>query len=117
MTRPWLKLVKRFAEFFRVEPFGDDCGHGCALGLLQMGFQHIFRPVHRLAGHLVRVRRRDQFCRSIFPDLERQGVVPEHKVFLPSSWRLQSILHRGVLGQDGLPASDPEDVPVECRVV
>ena len=64
-----------------------------------MGFQHIFRPVHRLAGHLFRVRRRDQFRRGLFPYLEGQGVAPYRKVVFPSPGRLQSILHRGVLGK------------------
>ena len=110
-------ISQEIRRVFRVEPFGDDCGHGCALGLLQMGFQHVFRPVHHLPGYLVRVRGRDQFRCGIFLYLERQGVMSEQKVVLPTSWRLQSFLHRSVYGQDGFPASDPEDVPLECRVV
>ncbi len=112
-----VRFSQEICGVFRVEPSGDDCGHGCAVGVLKVGFQHVFRPVHRLSGDLVRVRCRDQFRCGLFLYLEGSGVLPEQKVVLQASWRLQPFLHRGISGQDGFPASDPKNIQMECRVV
>ena len=105
MTKPWLKLVKRFVEFSASSLLGTIVDTVVLWVLSKWVFssyvgQYIVSPMISFE------------CAAV-----ANFAVAYFFIWKDRVWRLQPLLYRSVSGQDGFPAIDPENVPLECRVV
>ena len=77
----------------------------------------LFRQIHTLAYHQLRVRRVEQLHVLLLLDLEEPPGTPLYTRFLPAVSGIQPLVWCRIPNQDGIPAHLPKDFRVECGLL